>query len=328
MRTVTLTPSSATALLSNVIVTPYINGVAQPTKYCAISLAPLVNNLTFVGSTVGCIGSSSIYSIGALPVGQTASWSIDNTSIASLNTNSGSSVSLNSIAAGETNLRVTITNQCGQTIGFIRKITIKQTTPIAPIQYGGQLNNSYCDSKWHYMEVIFETRPGATLQIVSATQNLGISPSGNIGGYIFKFGKGTSGYLNYVLKYSNGCNDVIYESDEPIQIKPCTQLLNSTKRLITSKSAVEESIINVSDNQFIVFPNPSKDVVNVILSSSNKNPNYILQGQLIDTKGTITKNIEIINNNATFSLQGLPKGVYILKILLDDEAESHRIIVE
>ena len=38
--------------------------------------------------------------------------------------------------------------------------------------------------------------------------------------------------------------------------------------------------------------------------------------------------VEIKDNNATFSVRGLNKGIYVLKIYINDKVESHQIAVE
>ncbi|QBN20185.1 T9SS type A sorting domain-containing protein [Flavobacterium nackdongense] len=38
--------------------------------------------------------------------------------------------------------------------------------------------------------------------------------------------------------------------------------------------------------------------------------------------------VKIIDNKATLSVGGLSKGIYVLKIFINDQTESHQIIVE
>lgn len=45
--------------------------------------------------------------------------------------------------------------------------------------------------------------------------------------------------------------------------------------------------------------------------------------------GNLKSTVQIINNQATFSVQGLNTGVYLLKIYIDgQETETHNIAVQ
>jgi hypothetical protein len=63
MRSVLLTPNSLTALVSNVSVTPYINGVAQATKNCIVSIAPFTANASINTGSICNVGDSKTYAI-------------------------------------------------------------------------------------------------------------------------------------------------------------------------------------------------------------------------------------------------------------------------
>ena len=53
-----------------------------------------------------------------------------------------------------------------------------------------------------------------------------------------------------------------------------------------------------------------------------------ISGELFDLMEQSRTKVKIINNKASFSVQGLNKGVYILKINIDGNIESHQIIVK
>ncbi|MBC7495525.1 MAG: T9SS type A sorting domain-containing protein [Flavobacterium sp.] len=83
-------------------------------------------------------------------------------------------------------------------------------------------------------------------------------------------------------------------------------------------------------NFYTVYPNPSKDIVNIDLRDANNQPekNSIIFGELFDIMGLQRAKVKIIDNKATFSVQGLNKGIYILKIYLNNQVEAHQIAVE
>lgn len=122
MSSVTLTPSSATSLPSNVSVTPYLNGVAQPTKTCIVTRSPFNPSYTLTGNAQGCPNTSSNYSINSGT--NTVVWSLSNTGVASLNTTTGQNVILTGIENGSVTLNATVTNGCSQTKVFPKAISI------------------------------------------------------------------------------------------------------------------------------------------------------------------------------------------------------------
>ncbi len=85
-----------------------------------------------------------------------------------------------------------------------------------------------------------------------------------------------------------------------------------------------------SQDIYIIYPNPSSSIVNIDLLSPNNKPvkGTNISGELFDLMGQSKSKIEIINNKASFSVQGLDKGVYVLKIYINDLVESHQIGVE
>jgi len=82
--------------------------------------------------------------------------------------------------------------------------------------------------------------------------------------------------------------------------------------------------------QFTVFPNPADDIVTIELKDSEKQfeKDVTISGELFDMMGQSKSKIKISDNKATFSVKGLKKGIYVLKILINDQVENHRIAVE
>jgi hypothetical protein len=90
------------------------------------------------------------------------------------------------------------------------------------------------------------------------------------------------------------------------------------------------SLEKQSQSFYTIYPNPSKDIVNIDLKAKDKHPEKgtIISGELFDILGISKSKIEIKNNKATFSVSGLIRGVYILKIYINNQVESHQIAVE
>ncbi len=84
-----------------------------------------------------------------------------------------------------------------------------------------------------------------------------------------------------------------------------------------------------SSNIYTVYPNPSQDIVTIDLRDQNNQPDNTkkITGELFNILGITKSKIQINNNKATFSVAGLTKGIYVLKIYINDQVESHQIAV-
>lgn len=87
---------------------------------------------------------------------------------------------------------------------------------------------------------------------------------------------------------------------------------------------------NTNTSFYTVYPNPSNEIVNIDLRILNNLPekDTTISGELFDMMGLSKSIVEIINNKAIFSVQGLPKGIYVLKIYINGQVESHQIAVQ
>jgi hypothetical protein len=85
-----------------------------------------------------------------------------------------------------------------------------------------------------------------------------------------------------------------------------------------------------NNNLFKIYPNPSNDIVNIEIRDTSNLPEKgaLISGELFDMMGQSKSKVEIIDNKATFSVSGLNKGIYVLKIYINDVIENHQIAVE
>jgi hypothetical protein len=173
----------------------------------------------------------------------------------------------------------------------------------------------------------FDPQPvKSTLSIVSADPNVDITKQGitnvvfrgrrNSNGIYYnmaKFGLYStrpSGYSNITATVTNACGSTVILYDDFNRI--------SNKNNVTTA------------NIYKVFPNPANDIVNIGLNDTDFQPevNTPITGELFDIMGIAASKVEIKNNQATFSVQGLRKGIYVLKIYINDKVETHQIAVE
>lgn len=88
--------------------------------------------------------------------------------------------------------------------------------------------------------------------------------------------------------------------------------------------------LSEDEKTFLVYPNPSNEIVNIDLRDANNLPekNAKISGELFDIMGKSKAKIQIKDNRASFFVSGLNKGVYVLKIYINGKLESHQIGVK
>ncbi len=80
----------------------------------------------------------------------------------------------------------------------------------------------------------------------------------------------------------------------------------------------------VQTNEFVsVYPNPSNNIVNVVLNNG-----LIVKADLLSLEGrTLMSNTQINKNEHTFSVQNLPNGIYLLRITTNDGTILDRKVI-
>jgi hypothetical protein len=83
-------------------------------------------------------------------------------------------------------------------------------------------------------------------------------------------------------------------------------------------------------DHYTIYPNPSNDLVTIDLKEATNQPKKgaVITGELFDLLGRSKSIVELTDNKATFSVKGLHHEIYVLKIYINDQVESHQIAVE
>ncbi|WP_040279308.1 T9SS type A sorting domain-containing protein [Psychroserpens damuponensis] len=84
-------------------------------------------------------------------------------------------------------------------------------------------------------------------------------------------------------------------------------------------------------NSYSVYPNPSKDIVNITSISDEKEQtkkDTKVSGELFDVLGKSKLKVDMQHNKAQFSVARLNPGVYVLKIYLGEHIETHQVLVK
>jgi hypothetical protein len=176
--------------------------------------------------------------------------------------------------------------------------------------------SEFCDTKYHYVSFFVNLPENTTLEFISTSPSLGFTSNGNL--YTFKFGKGFTGFFNPIAEATNACGSYLLESAEEIYIKNCNSLTTQNRAMQSGESKF-----------YSIYPNPASEIVNVAILDADRTPGSVAKivAILYDLNGVQKKQVDIINNNATMNVAGLPEGVYILKINVDGTDETHQIII-
>lgn len=113
----------------------------------------------------------------------------------------------------------------------------------------------------------------------------------------------------YIVKYSSDSSFLVpFEGGDTLNDqKPISSFINE---------------ISLTNNQLIIYPNPTKDDIYIISTNERINSYSILNtnGQRVMNKENIKANKEKIN------LSNIPKGMYIIKIITDNNVYSRKVI--
>ena len=275
------------------------------------------------GSGSFCSGSN-VYTLSGVLAGQTVVWGLSDLTIANLSGSTSTQTTVNFTGSGALTLSATLTNSCGQTNTKTFQI------------YGGvpTFSSFTCGSGAQFCSgtvCVCETcLPGFELDaFVTANMNGQTTAEAGLAS-------------NWQWQKINNNIQITTNSGRKTYIAP--NLLGATGVQVRARNSCGWSpwytlnfdvvscarAANATSNVYTVAPNPAKNIVNIeIRDKQHSNlKETTVSGELFDLKGISKSIIEIKNNKATFSVIGLNKGIYILKIYLDSKVESHQIIVE
>lgn len=100
--------------------------------------------------------------------------------------------------------------------------------------------------------------------------------------------------------------------------------------LVEVPGEIEKMSTSPMPSEYVVYPNPAKDVLYIDVKDQNNvsHENSKITGELYDILGVSKSKVEIKDNKAILSVKGLSKGIYVLKIFVNDKVETHQIAVE
>lgn len=305
------------ATISNVcgqtVAKSYVINTGSPTF---ASSAVISGNSTF------CSGSN-LYTISGVLPGQTVAWSLSDTTIASLSGSTNTQTTVNFTGSGAQTLTATITNSCGQTATKSFQ------------SYGGvpTLTSFSCGSGSSFCS-------GTVCVCDSCLPSLDLS-SFVIANMVGQTTTESNLASNWQWQRLN--NNIVLQPNRN-RCYIAANLLGETGVQVRARNSCGwsqwytlnfgvvscQNYFSRTSNVYSVFPNPSKDIVKIDLRDQHHHPEKgaTISGELFDILGISKSKVQIVDNKATFSVQGLKKGICVLKIYINDKVETHQIAVE
>ncbi len=304
--TITLKPNVLSP--GSVELRPTFLGVLQSSVYASVGLAPFTSNASISGNNL--CSSNVTYSIS--PATQTVnSWSLSNSTVATIVSQNSSSVTLSTIGNGQVTLNANVNNSCGQT-GVVSKV-MNVGAPIFPSgsnivgpgDVGLNQNIRYSFSGFY--------PPAGTYWSIDGP----FDDSGTLCNWQIVSGQGTGAIMvktacfNSVavirLNWPNGCGTSYkYLYVNANQNVPCISSIQNRR----TTSGNYESVIPIPCTGI----NPNARVSDANISSAT----------LFDMSGTKIKQY----NSNDYDVSDVEKGIYILKVESDNQIITTKIIVE
>lgn len=268
----------------------------------------------------GLICSSATFSLGDATT--TTTWSLIPSNAGTITVNSNTSITITK-ASGFIGNAVLIANisspQCG-TAPVSKNLNFGRPTGTASVTGDSDLNPGIGDSALFYVN----TNNVNNFSFINWVVYSGSNPNAPL-------------YFN-LTPHSNGTSvTVVANSDTPAgmytmqaRVSNACGFLAADRTFEVYESGPPEIFPREGNKLYTVFPNPSNDIVNIeIKDASLINGEHIkIHGELFDVLGKSKLKVDIQNNSASFSVNRIPPGIYVLKIYLDDYIESHQIIVK
>ncbi|CAN1546046.1 Secretion system C-terminal sorting domain [Flavobacteriaceae bacterium] len=180
--------------------------------------------------------------------------------------------------------------------------------------------SEFCDTKYHYVTFIANLLDSnSSLQFVSISPSSGVTYNSQ-NSITFKFSKTYSGVFNPTIRAVNNCGSFLVEPEDEIYIQNCNSLSVQSK----------VNLLNANSDFYLIYPNPATDIINITIFDKNNTPisENIIIATLYDLMGVEKRKVKILNNTAAIEVNGLKKGIYVLKIDIDGQIESHQVAIQ
>jgi hypothetical protein len=211
------------------------------------------------------------------------------------------------------------------------------------------ISSDYCDASFHYtsIDVVNSDKEGSysySFSMLSTATNTDpnlpityTQVSGAETGtsrFLFKIPRSkisaTGPALIYAITINSPCaSSPIVSYNNAINIKPCYSG-GTTYRMSKNKeeNSFKEEKYSEESTNYTVYPNPTKDLLFITLGDQAPGELINSYAILYDVLGVDRKHIRIETNMVYIDTSVLPKGIYILKVNLEGQIKTHKIVVE
>lgn len=293
------------------------NYTATTTK--TIPRSSFANVVSISGPSSLC--SSATYSINPSGLGTVTNWNIQGSSLATLSTTSGNSVTLTKVNNGIILLTATISNSCGEIYNlpaktiYVGKLdspaSMSGPTTVSP---GSLVNYSASSVAGATSYTWWLPYPYDTVTTFDYfAQNWAKTISGSDGNSIQAFTgyAGTSGLVQVMAV--NACG------------RGGAKSLSVTGR--SGSGGIYPRLSNLIKNlETKIYPNPANNVMNIKINADVLNTK--IMATLYDMVGRQILQVEVLDSVAALNVEEIPSGNYILKLNYNSELETHQIIIE
>lgn len=268
-------------------------------------------NLSITGNPTICTSTTNIYTIQNYANGLVTSWSCSSNLVLSNQTNNSVSVTAN----GSGNGTITATFQSGQTL--TKNIWVGQ--PIFNVQKTNETCGQYRFVTLTITNMDIDASHVYDYSFINLPTGITYTKTSN-NVFLFKISLNTytQNYFMYTAKATLGCATSSYSNYA--MLGSCPSSIISAQKTTTNEETA----------QYVVYPNPSSDILNISLIDGKTVPvkTSKITATLYDLNGNKTESISVINNIASLNVSNYKKGIYVLKIDIDGQTESHQVIIK
>jgi hypothetical protein len=131
----------------------------------------------------------------------------------------------------------------------------------------------------------------------------------------------TSGSGSGIISVAYGQNETMVTRTASITVN-ASGLPATILQLVQLPSFV--SVEEIGKNDLKIFPNPTKDWLNIELPENQQNGII----QIVDLNGNVVKQKEILGSNNKLSLSGFSKGFYSVRVIYNSKCLSRSIVID
>jgi len=337
---ITLTPSNASVLPSNISVDITWNNAYSFTKYCNVQRQSFDsgNTLQISGNntTVCTFPTTVSYSVNA-EAGNSVSWTSSDSSIGEVVNSNGSTIDVIIKRQGEITLTATVGNACGQTKTATKKFWAGTPLVYMPNAACGNpydsvcFNSNYNVQTGQYSNVVVD----ALGQDGTQNPNTDFEWEKVSGPFIFvPYGNGNNSTVSNNGTKVTGRMAILYVTSGYNYMQVRARAKNNCGwgpwKAILFQSGGSKMAISVKEYQ--VSPNPASDFINISLFDETNNMISKNSGkvyaELYNAAGVKVGRADMQNNKGRISVVGLNQGIYTLKIYSDKWQENHQVVVK